>query len=104
MIPQFTNASSEAKQASLRSNLQTLRAQIQLYKIKNTSVVDGPPATLATLVTAGYIQAIPVNPYNNLATEVTTAGGADDTAGWSYVVTGLNGDVHASDATGFAAE
>ncbi len=99
VIPQFTNASSEAKQSSLRSNLQTLRSQIELYKIKNS---DTPPVSLATLVTAGYIQAVPVNPYNGLATEVATAGGADDTAGWSYVA--ATGAVHASDATGFAAE
>jgi general secretion pathway protein G len=99
VIPQFTNASSEAKQASLRSNLQTLRSQIELYKIKNS---DTPPTTLATLVTAGYIQAVPVNPYNGLATEVTTAGGADVAAGWSYIL--ATGEVHASDPTGFAAE
>jgi hypothetical protein len=54
------------------------------------------------MVTAGYIQAIPANPYNGLATEVATAGGADDTAGWSYVA--ASGEVHASDAAGYAAE
>jgi type II secretion system protein G len=97
VIPQFTSASTEAKQSSLRSNLQTLRSQIELYKIKNN---DTPPADLATLVTDDYIHAVPVNPYNSLNNEVITAGGADDLAGWSY----LAGEVHASDITGFAAE
>lgn len=101
VIPQFTNASSEAKQASLRSDLQTLRSQIELYKVKNS---DTPPATLATLVTAGYIQAIPANPYNGLANETTSAPGTDETAGWSYIVTGFDGDVHAADVAGYAAE
>ena len=99
VIPQFTSASTEAKQSSLRSDLQTIRSQIELYKIKNS---DTPPASLATLVTAGYLQAVPVNPYNGLATEVATAGGANNAAGWSYVA--ATGVVHASDATGFAAE
>jgi general secretion pathway protein G len=97
VIPQFTSASTEAKQSSLRSNLQTIRSQIELFKIKNS---DTAPASLAALVVGNYIQAVPVNPYNNLATEVATAGGADDLSGWSY----LAGEVHASDSVGFAAE
>ncbi|MHC4762761.1 MAG: competence type IV pilus major pilin ComGC [Planctomycetota bacterium] len=100
VIPQFTNASTEAKQASLRSNLQTFRAQIELYKIKNN---DTPPATLATLVTANYIQAIPVNPYNGSATETTGGGNVvGSTDGWAYDA--ATGEVHAADSVGYAAE
>lgn len=100
VIPQFTSASDEAKQSALRSNLQTMRAQIELYKIKNV-VPDTPPATLAAMV-PGYLMAIPVNPYNSLATEVATAPGADDNSGWSYVA--ATGEVHASDALGYSKE
>ena len=32
VIPSFSNASSDAKLANLKSNLQTVRCQIQLYK------------------------------------------------------------------------
>ena len=35
VIPQFTEASTEAKTSSLVSDLQTVRAQIQMYKIQH---------------------------------------------------------------------
>lgn len=35
IIPQFTDASTSAKESSLTSNLQTLRSQIGLYKIQH---------------------------------------------------------------------
>ncbi len=44
VIPQFTQASTEAKTNSLCSDLQTLRSQIELYKVQHN---DTPPA-LAT--------------------------------------------------------
>ena len=40
VIPQFTQASSEAKLNSLCSDLQTLRSQIELYKVQHN---DNPP-------------------------------------------------------------
>ena len=43
VIPQFSEASTEAKVNSLASNLQTMRSQISLYKIQHN---DNPP-TLA---------------------------------------------------------
>ncbi|MBA7675651.1 hypothetical protein ES703_83887 [subsurface metagenome] len=92
VIPQFTDASTEAKYASLASNLQMLRAQIELYKIQHN---DDPP-TLALFVdqltgttdvygaVAGsdfgpYMRDIPVEPFSNSAT-VT----ADVNDGWNY--------------------
>ena len=35
VIPQFTNASQNARESSLQSTLQTLRSQIQLYKLQH---------------------------------------------------------------------
>ncbi|NQU76223.1 MAG: prepilin-type N-terminal cleavage/methylation domain-containing protein, partial [Planctomycetes bacterium] len=35
VIPQFSEASNEARQSSVRSDLQTVRAQIELYKIQH---------------------------------------------------------------------
>jgi len=102
VIPQFTSAADETKQASLRSNLQTIRSQIELYKMKNMVAPDTPPATLGLLVTDGYLQAIPVNPYNGENSVVATAPGADDASGWSYVA--ATGVVGASDALGFSKE
>jgi general secretion pathway protein G len=91
VIPQFTDASTEAKYSSLASNLQMLRAQIELYKIQHN---DTPPAlaTFAAQLTgqtdvngaAGtdfgpYMRDIPVEPFTNVDT-VTAAG----TTGWNY--------------------
>src|SRR3954463_14664633 len=35
VIPQFTNASQDARKSSLSSQLQTLRSQIELYKMQH---------------------------------------------------------------------
>ena len=44
VIPQFTNASTDAKNNSTSSTLQTLRGQIELFKIQHG---DTPPASTA---------------------------------------------------------
>lgn len=75
VIPQFTNASQNARESSLQSTLQTLRSQIQLFKLQHGDtlpdlVTDWTPLTEGT--TYGnpsqsfgpYMQAIPVNPMN----------------------------------------
>ena len=80
VIPQFTNASVDAKISGVRSDLQTVRSQIQLYKFNN----DAYP-TLAGFTTAmvpTYLQAVPTNPFTSSsarsALNVTTAG-------WVYI-------------------
>ena len=45
VIPQFTNASQDARKNSLTSQLQTLRSQIELYKLQH---LDENPPGLAT--------------------------------------------------------
>jgi general secretion pathway protein G len=79
VIPQFSNASSDAKKASLRSTVQTLRSQIALYKLQHgdtlpnlsgTGAGNGWPALTASSVYQGttvgpYMQAIPVNSLTN---------------------------------------
>jgi len=90
VIPQFSNASTDAKKNSLTSQLQTMRSQMELYKLQHN---DKPPTKLAapglhgadpldwdqltaqtdvsgTAGTAGaqkygpYLQQIPSNPLN----------------------------------------
>ena len=39
VIPQFTNASQNARESSLQSTLQTLRSQIQLYKLQHSDAL-----------------------------------------------------------------
>lgn len=98
VIPQFTQASTEAREASLRSNLQSIRSQIELFKIQHNDNAPTSSATFAdqmmlrtdqdgTLNVAGvfgpYLQAIPVNPFtsDNEINAVYLAG--DD---WTYAV------------------
>ena len=44
VIPQFTNASNDARNSSLASQLQTLRSQVELFKLQHNE-------TLPNLVT-----------------------------------------------------
>jgi general secretion pathway protein G len=84
VIPQFTNASQNARESSLQSTLQTLRSQIQLYKLQHGDtlpnlVTDWTPFTETS--TYGnpaqsfgpYMQASPTNPLNG-CTGVVDAG------------------------------
>jgi len=66
VIPQFTDASEQAKESSLVSDLQTMRSQIELYKIQHNSVVPGAggSATIEQAITGltnidGDVQAAP---------------------------------------------
>src|SRR5271154_3169812 len=48
VIPQFTNASNDARNNSIASTLQTIRSQIELFKIQHA---DTPPASAGCLWT-----------------------------------------------------
>lgn len=108
VIPQFTEASTEAKTSSLCTDLQTMRSQIELYKIQHndalpdmavaaaggdnaltqTTDIDGVVVAVGAADSYGpYIQKIPTNQFNDLDTireeaGVSTAGA--DTAGWVF--------------------
>jgi len=81
VIPQFTDASDQARENSSKTNLSALRSQIELYKHQEGAL----PANLAALVTDGYLQAIPTDPANDGAaynytaeTGVVTSGADSD--------------------------
>jgi len=123
VIPQFTQASTEAKTNSLCSDLQTLRSQIELYKVQHndiapaagtfiaqmteTSDIDGN--TSGSKVRAGvfvygpYLERVPINPFNDVTDAVeTNQGKIDDTAtvgdsvgSWEYLAT--TGEIWADD-------
>jgi general secretion pathway protein G len=66
VVPQFTNASQEATASSIRSQLQTLRGQIELYRVRNAGTLPtgfddlmAPPAGQAP-----YLSQEPVAPNN----------------------------------------
>lgn len=109
VVPQFTQASTEAKTNSLCSNLQSLRSQIELYKVQHndnapaagtfetqmiyTTDVDGnvngvSKARTGLFQFGPYLERVPANPFLNLN---GVAGGATafgtavvTTDGWEY--------------------
>lgn len=92
VIPQFSQASSDANRANCQSNLQTLRSQVALYRIQNG---DADPdcssaAGFTTAMVPTYLQQFPLNSLSSTATigatmaegavELTTFGAT----GWYY--------------------
>ena len=108
VIPQFTEASNDARVSALVSDLQTVRSQVELYKIQH---LDDFPGTVNGTWTIGnfvthlngktdingqagvtlgpYLQKFPTNPFNTSAA-VRDATGASDpntesgTEGWWF--------------------
>ncbi len=121
VIPQFTNASQDARKSSLVSQLQTLRSQIELYKLQHGDTLpnlvggtDGAtpvvtnwnPLTVAAVYPAGgttsfgpYMQAAPKNPLNGLGAVVdgTGAAAAATACGFVYDYTGGTGRIFGTD-------
>jgi general secretion pathway protein G len=121
VIPQFTNASQNARESSLQSTLQTLRSQIQLYKLQHGDAIpnlitDWTPLTESTSYgnpaqTFGpYMQAIPVNPMNGnsnvvdspVATGTATAPTVSTACGFVYDYNSGNGSglIYGTDNSG----
>jgi prepilin-type N-terminal cleavage/methylation domain-containing protein len=67
VIPQFTNASSEAVKGSLVSQLRTINSQIELYRVRNNGSLPVLPAETNSgwgeLVSEMYLKEAPVNGY-----------------------------------------
>ena len=124
VIPQFTEASTEAKLSSLCTDLQTLRSQIELYKVQHNdnpptfgnflnqmtkqSDIDGtvPPAANKA-VYGPYIQKIPVNQFNDMYDDTVVPAGThglldnsgtvgDDKGSWEYDQT--DGSIYPDDS------
>jgi general secretion pathway protein G len=116
VIPQFTEASTEAKVSSLVSDLQTMRSQIELYKIQHNDLYPGQDAAggdiaadnfVADLtgyttvdgaaaaapgdgVYGPYLQKMPMNQFRNLNTVAATGGDA----GWILTTAAGAGQGH----------
>lgn len=113
VIPQFTNASTDARKANMASQLQTMKSQIALYKLQHNDAV--PSDTSATFWnqltqytdiagaasatnTAGtvwygpYMPEKAVNPITN-ASDVVAVGSPALTAGWTYTSGVIHGIV-----------
>lgn len=107
VVPQFSSASEDANLSALTTNLQTIRAQLELYRLQH----NGNYPTLANFVaqmTAGttvtgaagtdfgpYLLTIPPNPFNGVNT-VTNTGTPAANLGWYYNET--TGEFRANDS------
>jgi general secretion pathway protein G len=124
VIPQFTSASQDARKNSLVSQLQTLRSQLELYKLQHldqlpSTLIGGTPAwtqlTVKTDATGAtgtstafpfgpYLQADPVNPLNSqtavLVVTVDQTGGGAVTGGTNkgFIINSSNGKIWGTSA------
>jgi len=94
VIPQFSDASTDARVSSLVTNLATIRGQLEFYKMQHngsyptvtnfaaqmTGTTDATGATTGTQF-GPYLQRIPNNPFTNTNTVVGTSTGTD---AWFY--------------------
>ena len=111
VIPQFTDASTEAKLSSLCTDLQTVRGQIELYKIQHNDIPPSFAAFVAQMTaqteidgTAGttygpYLQKIPINPFTD-SDALSNDGAPAVGGGWEY--TEATGAFHADDTAAHA--
>ena len=87
VIPQFTDASEEAMEASVRTQLQTIRSQIELYNVQNPATAYDPMTGVLgfwdPLVQNDYLMTSPKNPLQNNATLVAAAPAAG--VGWVWM-------------------
>ena len=107
LIPQFADASSQAKEARLSSDLSSVRSQIELYKVHHNDNLPGTQGSIifetamtsytrvdgSTAAGPGvgiygpYLPKLPVNPYNldRTVTEgILSTIPADDSSGWYF--------------------
>jgi general secretion pathway protein G len=95
VVPQFTEASSDAKLSNLTTNLQSIRAQLELYRLHHNGVYP-PDITTGltsksdsdcTINAAGaygpYMQQFPANPFVDVAADAVKTDGVAG-SGWSY--------------------
>lgn len=95
VIPQFTSAAEDSKLSNLMSNLQAIRAQLELYKMHHnetyptnintqlTGKTDADGTVNAGGVYGPYLHLFPGNPFIDDPVEaVKTSGAAGE--GWNY--------------------
>jgi general secretion pathway protein G len=113
VIPQFANASTDARKANLASQLQTLRSAVELYRLQHRdqapkllvdgwalftgrTLVDGTVDAAGTL--GPYLPHEPVNPLTNSKLIAAVGSTPAETPGWYYDA--ASGDIHGANSAG----
>lgn len=106
VVPQFSDASDDAQLSTLTTNLQTVRGQLELYKLQHKGKYPDLDSFVAQMTQSTdadgdtgsdfgpYLQAIPNNPYNNKNDLAATLTGE---TGWMYDET--SGEFRANDGS-----
>ncbi len=81
VVPQFTNAADDANDAAVRSQLQTLRGQIELYRAQQVSDPDFIHNGWSELIDNNYIMGEPTNSFNS---STSIAASAAEGVGWVW--------------------
>ena len=106
IIPQFTNAADDASISSARTQLQTMRSQVELYRAQlgNYPVASGTAVDWTVLIAADYLRSAPNWPNNFVESYTASTGDLSLTlaAGHAYDING-DGTVDGDDATAVAA-
>ena len=98
VIPQFSDASTDARVSSLQTNLATMRGQIELYRLQHngnypplasfptvmTSKTNADHTTTGTPTLGPYMQAIPYNPFSSPPANNVDNTAAAITKAWYY--------------------
>jgi prepilin-type N-terminal cleavage/methylation domain-containing protein len=115
IIPQFANASSDARVTNLKTSLTNVRNQIEVFKCQHNdtapalagmwSLLTGQTDTSEANSAAPtgthwgpYLQAAPVNPLNGQSS--VTSAAVDVNAGWYYQPAGLGFTFYSRNADG----
>jgi len=95
IVPQFGEASNDARTSNLRKNLQFVRAQLELYRLQHnnsyptdiaaqlTGKTDGDGTLDASGMFGPYLRSFPANPFIDDPAQASETGGADGD-GWNY--------------------
>ena len=81
VVPQFTNAADDANDAAVRTQLQTLRGQIELYRAQNSADPDLLGTGWVDMIDGDYLMGAPSNPLSSSSTVAAAAGAG---VGWVW--------------------
>jgi len=101
VIPQFTRASEDAQIGNVQTQLQTIRSQIELYRVRNNGTYPdfvgslsgtwgdaaGASASARGLLGSEYMRSAPVNPRTNSS---TIAAAESATVGWVWATNAMS--------------